>query len=256
MYQAGLVSITFRQLKPEAIVKLVQESGLTGIEWGGDVHVPHGELMTAREVAKMTADHGLKVAAYGSYYRLNQSESEGLSFDTVLKTAVSLGAPSIRVWAGRKASADADDAHWTRVVEESLRIAEMAAKENIEIAYEYHCNTLTDTPESTARLLDAAQHPNLFTLWQPTNGETTEYCLDALEQVLPRLHNLHVFHWWPDTKTRHPLKEGEEPWARYLEKSKDSPRKDRYCLLEFVKDNLPEQFLADAKALKNWLEEI
>ena len=39
MIYPGLVSITFRKLQPDAIIKLVAQAGLTGIEWGGDVYV-------------------------------------------------------------------------------------------------------------------------------------------------------------------------------------------------------------------------
>ena len=41
MIESGLVSITFRKLTVEKIIELVKEAGLQGIEWGGDVHVPH-----------------------------------------------------------------------------------------------------------------------------------------------------------------------------------------------------------------------
>ena len=50
----GLTSITFRQLTVEQIVELVQQSGLDGIEWGGDVHVKPGEEALAREVGDRT----------------------------------------------------------------------------------------------------------------------------------------------------------------------------------------------------------
>ena len=63
MLYGGLVSITFRQLQPREIITLVQKSGLKGIEWGGDVHVPHGNLHAAREVGHMTREAGLTVAA-------------------------------------------------------------------------------------------------------------------------------------------------------------------------------------------------
>ena len=52
--KTGLVSITFREKSPEEIVGLVVEAGLDGIEWGGDVHVPHGDLAKAREVRANT----------------------------------------------------------------------------------------------------------------------------------------------------------------------------------------------------------
>ena len=44
MIYPGLVSVTFRKLSPEEIVQLVVSSGLKGIEWGGDIHLPHGIL--------------------------------------------------------------------------------------------------------------------------------------------------------------------------------------------------------------------
>ena len=66
----GLVSVTFRQLAPREIVQLAAAAGLRGIEWGGDIHVPHGDLQAARAVRDITAAAGLQVLAYGSYFRL------------------------------------------------------------------------------------------------------------------------------------------------------------------------------------------
>ena len=71
---AGLVSITFRDLSPEEVVQVAVENGLEGIEWGGDVHVPHGNLAVAKKVARQTAEGGLKVASYGSYYRFEECD--------------------------------------------------------------------------------------------------------------------------------------------------------------------------------------
>ena len=155
MIHGGLVSVTFRQLSCEEIVALVSKAQLAGIEWGGDVHVPHGEGTRAREVRRRTVDAGLDVPSYGSYYRPGQEHpppSEA-SFEAALESAGALQAPIIRVWAGRRGSADADEAYWRRVVEDSLRIAELAQQAGLTIAYEYHDNTLTDTNASALRLL-------------------------------------------------------------------------------------------------------
>jgi hypothetical protein len=51
--------VTFRSLEPAEIVKLADRAGLDGIEWGGDVHVPHGDVTKASEVYKMTSSMGL-----------------------------------------------------------------------------------------------------------------------------------------------------------------------------------------------------
>lgn len=69
--KSGLVSVTFRNLAIKEIVKIVVEAGLDGIEWGGDIHVPHGDLQVAKQTMRMTEDAGLTVTAYGSYYRFD-----------------------------------------------------------------------------------------------------------------------------------------------------------------------------------------
>jgi len=125
MIRAGLTSVSFRKLTVERVVELAAQSGVTGIEWGGDVHVPHGQIGRAEAVAELTRTNGLRVAAYGSYYRAGDSGE--LAFDDVLGSALALGAPLIRVWAGRKGSADADEAYRRTVVDDLKRIAERIA---------------------------------------------------------------------------------------------------------------------------------
>ena len=111
----GLVSITFRKLTPAEIIGLVTQTPLGSIEWGGDIHVPHGDVKRAAEVGRMTREAGLAVSAYGSYY----GETDGLVFDRVLDSAVALGAPVIRIWAGRKESAAAGPEDLERIIEDN-----------------------------------------------------------------------------------------------------------------------------------------
>lgn len=251
MLKTGLVSITFRQLSPKEVVELVRKSGLKGIEWGGDIHVPHGNVSAAREVSRMTKDEGLEIAAYGSYYRVGCEGQENVpTFDSVLETAVELGAPLIRVWAGDRGSDKADEAFWAKVVEDSKRIGDMAQKEGITIAYEYHGNTLTDTLESVQNLLKQVDHSNVRTYWQPLPHHDMESRAKGLEEVLPWLENIHVFHWI--NVERHPLEGGNEEWNKYLQMIQGLEG-ERYALIEFVKDDQPEQFLKDAETLKSWL---
>jgi len=151
-------------------VEDAERAGLAGIEWGGDLHVPHGDLARAREVAAMTREADLAVVAYGSYYEVGESEAAGLSFVRVLATALALGAPLIRVWAGKRGSAEADGAYRRRVVEESRRIAGEAAGAGIKVAFEFHGGTLTDTVDSAAELLAATAEAGLRCYWQPLVG--------------------------------------------------------------------------------------
>jgi sugar phosphate isomerase/epimerase len=252
MIHPGLVSITFRKLSPAEIVSLVRKAGLRGIEWGGDIHVPHGDIERAREVRAMTAESGLRVAAYGSYYRAGWSEANGLPFRRVLDSALELGAPSIRVWPGVKGSADVDEAGRWAVIEDLRRIAEMAGQVGVRVATEFHGSTLTDTNESASQLLVEVDHPNLHTGWQPHNGEATADCVEGLQAVAPRLDNIHVFHWWPTSADRHPLADGTERWAEFWRVLRTLPG-ERFALLEFVPGDTEAAFLRDAATLLSWL---
>ena len=54
MFISGLVSVSFRKESPEAIVAAAAQAGLQGIEWGGDIHVPCGDIENAKRVSALT----------------------------------------------------------------------------------------------------------------------------------------------------------------------------------------------------------
>jgi len=248
MILPGLVSITFRKLSPGGIVQLAAQAGLAGIEWGGDIHVPHGDLARAREVRSLTESHGLQIPAYGSYYRAGESEAAGLSFKAVLDTAHELGAPLIRVWAGKRGSAEAEASYREQVTADLRRTVEMAAERGIALALEFHGGTLADRAPETMALCERVGHPGLVTYWQPRVLETVETGLGEIDLLAPRLSHLHVFHW-PEHGVRAPLLEGAEGWKRYFGAARALPG-DRFAMLEFVRDDAPEALLEDAAALK------
>jgi sugar phosphate isomerase/epimerase len=255
MIYPGLVSVTFRKLSPPEVVALARKANLRGIEWGGDIHVPHGDIGRAREVRALTQEAGLVVAAYGSYYKAGWSELNGLPFRSVLDSAVELGAPTIRVWPGVKGSADVDENGRWAVIEDLKRIATQAAQVGVSITLEFHSGSLTDTNESASQLLVELDHANIFMGWQPHNGEETADCVDGLGAVLPKVGNIHVFHWWPTSGDRHPLAEGEARWAAFFKKLGTLPG-DRYALLEFVPGETVESLMRDAATLNEWLRRL
>ena len=259
MIRTGLVSVTFRKLTPRAIIDLVAEAGLDAIEWGGDVHVPHGEIGTAHTVREMTKDAGLALPSYGSYYRVGHSEP--VPFETVVGTAVALGAPIIRVWAGKQGTDVAGEAYWNRVIEDSVHCADLAAGAGLGIAYEYHGNTLTDTDEAAVRLLKAVNHDAVTTYWQPRDHATTEQNLAGLTGILPWLSHIHVQSWRPqqgdaarDGTERAPLSAMTGRWSQWLDTAASAPG-DHAAMIEFVADDAPGQFLADAEVLKRLVTE-
>jgi 3-dehydroshikimate dehydratase len=248
--KAGLVSITFRQKSPREIVELARRAGLAGIEWGGDVHAPHGDVQAARQVRASTREAGLEVACYGSYYRAGESENEGLSWAQVLASARALEAPLIRVWAGKKGSREADAKYLRAVVDDLKRVCEAC---EVPVALEFHGGTLTDTSQSALQVLEAVNHPRLKALWQPANDRSFAARLEDLRALQPFLANLHVFHWGDGGyNERLPLEEGAAPWRQYLPKAQSAS----WALLEFVRDDSVESFERDARTLRGLVGEL
>ncbi len=248
----GLVSVTFRKLSVPEIVKLTAAAGLQCIEWGGDIHVPHGNLQAAAEAAKITAEFGLRVSAYGSYLRLGAKE--GPKPEDVVATASTLGAPTIRVWAGDKGSVDTEESARRVVVNAALHLADLAMASGLTISYEYHGNTLTDSVGSAVQLLEETQHPAIFTSWQPPVGSNKEQCLESLRSVLPRMKNVHAFHWWPDSVSRLPIAEGRDRWQAYVATIRAAGLSPD-VLLEFVRGDDPALLAGEAQTLRDILDE-
>lgn len=244
----GLLSVTFRNLSPAQIAALAASSGLGAMEWGGDVHVPPGRADIAGEVRKITADAGLRTAAYGSYFRVAAGTDD--EFAAVLESAEALGAPSIRVWAGTKGSWESDASHMQHVADEALRLADKAARAGIVLSFEFHGGTVNDTREASLRFLAAADHPNLATYWQPPLKVPEDESLAGLRDMLPRVRDVHVFHWTVGDEgiVRHPLSEGKDTWRRVFDILRGTGR-DHAVMLEFVRDDSTESFIEDARTL-------
>ena len=245
MLETGLVSVSFRNLTPERIIELTKQVGLAGIEWGGDVHVPAGDVETAQRIRKLTEEAGLKVFAYGSYYRVGENTIE--EFAPVLECAIALGAPVIRVWAGAKWSWRADEAYVKRVISDTQAICDIAAKVNITISYEYHGWTLTDNRFSATEVHREVDRDNMALYWQPNFTLTEEENLLALRMVLPRMRDVHVF-FWDCLGERFPLKDAEFLWRKFIDIIGNDDKPHR-LMLEFFKDNSEEQFAQDAQTL-------
>ena len=117
LLSAGLCSVTLRSLGIEQVVAAAAAAGLSGIEWGSDVHVV--DAASADLAREACAAAGLRVFSLGSYYRAGSFGD----FDVVAALAARLGAPRIRIWAGEVEPADADEGTWDAVVGDTRRIA-------------------------------------------------------------------------------------------------------------------------------------
>jgi hypothetical protein len=179
------------------------------------------------------------VAAYGSYFRAGQDDPA--DFAAVLSAAAALGAPRIRIWAGGTGSATATAEQRRAVVQGSRHAVALADDAGIQVAFEFHGDTLTDTVPSTLDLLDET---GASTYWQPPVGEPDDVALAGLAGVLDRVAAAHVFSWWPGPQ-RLPLTGRGQLWRAAFALLRDVD-----VLLEFVPGDDPAAVVTEAAALR------
>ena len=241
----GIVSVTFRTLSVDELIDVCKNVEIESIEWGGDVHVPPNNIENAKLVCEKSKQAGISIASYGSYYRIG----EDMDFQPILETAIALDTNNIRVWAGTKNAEDADDTYYEKCVKDAQNICDMASMHEIDVSFEYHGGTLTNTLQSTVKLLELIDKENVFTYWQPLvvgDQRASRAChVDDIKTLmdLKKLKNVHIYHWVDDKRKL--LSEGREfilAYSKFLDCDN--------LLVEFVKDDEINNFIDDVKTLR------
>ena len=239
MRPTGLLSVTFRKMSAEEIIELTARAGLNGIEWGGDVHVRPGELEQAERIRRAVKAAGLVNFAYGSYWRADREP------EMIAETAEALGAQWIRIWAGVHPSSLCTPEERRQTVENLKTLCRRVPK-GMNVAAEWHCNTLTDTATSALRLLDEVGEKKFTCYFQrePRTDDRRDNLRDLLRIPPEKLQAVHV-HYCVG-RERKPLSDGAGEWRELLSHIPAQVP----ALLEFVKDDLIDQYLKDASVLK------
>lgn len=248
MNKTGIVSISFRKYSKEELTGYAKDAGLDSIEWGGDVHVPHGDINEAKKAVEITHGCGLEIAEYGSYYIIGQSEEE--LFEKVLNSADTLGAQIIRVWPGMNKSSDTfTSEEYDKYVLDAKRICALAEKRGVTVALECHPNSLTDEYHTSLKFLSDVDCDNLKMMWQPNQHRPLEYNLDSIKALYDYIVAVHVFSW--ERKNRLPLAAKENDWKEYINLFS---KKELNYMLEFMHDDNIETLKETASVLKSWLK--
>lgn len=253
MIKTGLTSVTFRQLSVDDVISCCKRSGLSCIEWGGDIHVPVNNPDNALTVAEKTAASGLDVCSYGSYCNVG---SKCGTFSDYLDAAKQLGAPVIRLWCGECSSSQASPEYRRKLVCVTRAACNEAAKYNIDIAFEFHNDTLCDTCESALSLVREIDCSNfgLYFQYNPFQS-VTENC-DTLRHFLPYLKMVHVFN--VDKEYRHiSLADGHGlmMWRCFIEILKQA-NINIQLLIEFLPQSTLESLKREAEILNSLIEEV
>jgi sugar phosphate isomerase/epimerase len=250
-FVTGLVSISFRGLTTDEILGYVREASLDAIEWGGDVHVPAGNIDVAEKVGMKTRASGLLIPEYGSYYRLGVNAEEEL--DAVVASAKALGTDTVRIWAYNKSSARVSDEEYEAVVASAKRICQKYPE--IVFCTECHNYTLTDDCDKHLKLLKDVGMENFKTFWQPNQLKSFAYNQRSAELLAPYTKAVHVFSWEGDRKL--PLIDHRDRWIAYLNAFLPQSReRDMHLMFEFMHDNRAETLAETAKQLRAILCEM
>ncbi|MBM3663187.1 MAG: TIM barrel protein [Actinobacteria bacterium] len=255
-FAVGLCSVTFRQLDPATVVDCAAAAGIESLEWGGDVHVPEGDVRAARVAATLSADAGLNVASYGSYLFLDEHLERRLG--AVLDTTCALGAPALRVWAPPVGDARSDH-EWAPLVDAARRTVDAAAGVGVSVYVEFHGGTATAVATDVVRLL--ADVEGLFTGWQVPywSPQSRSAELTDLASFGDRLLHVDVYVWTDDGE-RLELGTAEEAWSERLRAAAGVTGVARSAglvpaaLLEFIPDDDPSALEAEVAALRRSLD--
>ena len=238
-HKLGLVSVSFREHTPEAILKEMDRCGLSLVEWGSDVHCPPEK---AAEIAALQQEYGVQCCSYGTYFRLGVTPMGELQ--GYIDAARVLGTDVLRLWCGDQNSEDytADEkaALFTRCKE----AAAIAENSGVTLCMECHNKTYTNRKEAALELMEAVASPRFRMYWQPNQYRTEAENLAYAKLLAPYTVNIHVFNW--KEKEKHPLRDAAGVWKEYLTCFDGS----QALLLEFMPDNRLETLVIEAEALK------
>ena len=242
MFHTGVVSVSFRSLRPDEIVQAMTGCGLEYVEWGSDIHAPCTDAERLAEIVALQEKYGVKCCSYGTYFRLGVTPNSELP--DYIRAAKMLGTKTLRLWAGTKRpelyDAEARDTFFA-ACREAAKIAEEAG---VTLCMECHSHTYTETKEGALELMQAVSSPAFRMYWQSNDTQTVDENVAYIRLLKPYIGNIHVFHWV--NGNQYPLALGREKWETYLSELGG----DRMLLLEFVPDKRVESLPKEAQALR------
>jgi len=240
----GLVSVTFRNEDIPTVFEYAKKAGIDGIEWSVlENHVSEGDGEKCSLIKKLSSETGIEILSLASYCYMD----DFCECEKSLETAILLSAPLIRIWAGRRGSAECSMEEYERIVENTTKMARLAKEHSINLAFEYHPNTLTDEADSAVKLIKRIKLENVGLYWQIRPDLTPDENRASLKKVKPYLlGNIHLSNL-DAAKGYMPL---DEIFSDLCAIFHGERIPDADLLVEFVKGEAPESLIADASTIR------
>lgn len=241
MFKTGVVSVSFRALSVDEVIRYTKEAGLHAIEWGSDVHAPYADLERINYIAKAQKEAGLYCSSYGTYFKLGQQDTEELR--GYIAAAKILGTDILRLWCGNKNYSDMTEEEREYIISESKKAAKIAEELGAVLCMECHNNSFTDSLDGALCLMKSVNSTAFRMFWQPAINRSVEDNVEYAKAIAKYTYNVHVYYY--EGGVKHPLADGADSWRKYLACFSGNEN----LLLEFMPDNSPDSLMAEAKTL-------
>lgn len=241
MLKTGVVSVSFRALDVDSVIKITKEAGLKYIEWGSDVHAPYVDAEKIKYIAKAQKAAGISCSSYGTYFKLGEHGTNELY--GYIEAAKILGTNVLRLWCGNKNHELLTPRERDFLISESKKAAKIAEQTGAILCMECHPNSFTNSLEGALDLMQSVNSPAFRMYWQYSHKATLEENVEYATKIAPYTENVHVFYFEEGKKKT--LAAGKELWEKYIPCFSGT----QHFLLEFMPDSRPESLPAEAAAL-------
>jgi len=192
---------TFRTYEVEDAIKAAAKWGYDGIELLiGREYTLEALAEKKRELAKSLDRFKISVdAVHTSSPAASRNEQERKTSIARLKAAIGsmkdLGISVINTSPGRPASKDATEEDYNLAAEYFSEIGDSLKSEDLILTFETHMGVLSDTANSTMRLIRLIGNPRIKVNWDPGNMYATEGAEkpeDAFQILKDHLGHMHI----------------------------------------------------------------
>ena len=218
-----------------------------GYKCGVTLRIPTRDL---RGIKRRAADQGLVMVGLVPYTKdLDHPEQVARRRAiTQLKMAVDLAlaleCPSIRILAGREASAAERPAALQRLVDALSEVGEYARAAGTQLNVENHMDTMATSAAATMEIIRAMNSPNVGVLYDQANLShlRQESPDEAIALQWPYIRHVHVkdFYWRGEERRATLLGQGIVPWRAIVDRLRVLGY-DGYYSLEYERRWFPDQ---------------
>jgi sugar phosphate isomerase/epimerase len=162
--------------------------------WGYHVDsIADGEV---DRLAQGLDDHSLRAVGLGAYPSFHlagaEDEEQRRRLERLVEIASRLGSDVFKIFPGRVASADADEAVWKRSAKRMIELSQRLCEHGMTLTLETHGGTLCDTLDSTHQLLERLPAEGVGICFQPYVEDDTDAAMAAFDTLMPRVQHVHL----------------------------------------------------------------